>query len=404
MEGKLTMNGDERYATAVFRSLDGEPGPSTVDILRAVADGERHHRRVRLVGSTGVAVAVAAILTAGWTVANPDRRENTAPSTESTATQAPPTKSPEKALIACTVEQLATPSGQGPKAVVSGADPTGRYIVGRTYPGKPTTVIWVDRQPHLAAMPGDDPVLRDITSSGVAVGSSFIGDKIAAWVYVDGKYTRLSGSGETEANAINEQRMIAGAVRNKPAVWRSPTAQPTMLALPGSGWSGAAFGIDEDGTVVGSMSQKDGARVAAVWRPDGTVTQLAAPTAHGGPANDYVADSIRNGWVSGWAAFDRDRIRYIGGPRWNLNTGAVHNSDGLFEAVNKQGWMVGGSVLVTDDQTVQLPVPRGFETAPEVHAYTLSDDGTTIAGQVSTRGGSVEQQPIAVVWTCKRSG
>ena len=393
------MDVDEQYATAVFQRLDGDPGPSTVDIGRAVADGERHHRRVRLAGSAAVAAVAAAIVVTSWTVTGVDRRENRPPAAQPTVTEVP-TKGP----LACSVEQLATPSGQGPKAVVSGADPTGRYIVGRTYPGgKPSTVIWVDRQPQQAPMPGDDPVLRDITSTGVAVGTSFVGDKTAAWIYADGKYTRLAGGG-AEANAINEQRMIVGAVGNKPAVWRSANSQPTMLALPGSGWSGMALDVDEDGTVVGSLAKGSGDRVAAAWRPDGTLRQLPAPTAHGGPANDYTAESIRNGWVSGWAAFDRDQIRYIGGPRWNLNTGAVENIDGFFESVNQQGWTVGSATLVTDDQTLQLPAPHGFEMGPQILAYTLSDDGSTIAGQVGTRNGDVRNQPIAVIWTCKRSG
>src|SRR5262249_20322157 len=154
------------------------------------------------------------------------------------------------------------------KAIVSGADPTGRYIVGRSYPGgKPSTVIWVDGRVQQAPMPGDDPILHDITSTGAAVGVSYVGGKTAAWYYADGTYTRLAG-GEAFANSINERRTVAGAVREKPAIWRSPGEQPTMLALPGPEWSGQAMAIDEDGTVVGEVSKNGGTRTAAAWRPD----------------------------------------------------------------------------------------------------------------------------------------
>src|SRR5690349_10348246 len=196
------MDPDEQYGTAVFRVLGGEPGPSTVDVFRAVVEGERHHRRVRLAGSAGAAATVLAVVAAAWTVTGTGRTEQPSP-----VTVQPPTSSPSEAkkALACPVRQLATPAGNGPKAGVSGADPTGRYIVGRSYPhGKPTTMIWVDQRPQPAPMPGDDPLLYDITSTGMAVGSSFVGNKTAAWVYTGGKYTRLAG-GEAQALAINER-------------------------------------------------------------------------------------------------------------------------------------------------------------------------------------------------------
>lgn len=385
------MDTDERYGEAVFQSMDGEPGPSTVDIKRAVADGERHHRRVWLAGSAGAAAAVVTVLAVGWTVAGVDPHGGVPAAEQASGT----------AKIVCSVRQLGTPPGQGPKAIVSGADPTGRYIVGRSYPGtKPSTVIWVDGQVQRAPMPGDDPTLRDITSTGAAVGVSYVGDKTAAWYYADGKYTRLAG-GEAVANGINERRAIAGAVGTKPAIWRSPGEQPTMLALPGPEWSGQARAIDEDGTVVGEVSKQGGASVAAAWQPDGSFQRLAVPAAHDGAANDFTAKAIRDGWVSGWAAYDRGRLRIITGPRWNLRTGAADSRDGLFEAINAQGWMVENTVLVAGDETVQLPMLPGFQQEPDAHAYTLSDDGTTIAGQMSTPNGGVNQ-PVPVVWTCRR--
>ncbi len=392
------MNADERYGTAVFRALEGEPGPSTVDVMRAIADGERHHRRVWLAGSAGTAAAVAAVLAAAWTVTgSPDRHESPPVATSRSAPPSPAAK------LSCSVLQLRTPSGQGPKAVVTGADPTGRYIVGRSYPGgRPTTVIWVDRQPQMAPMSGSDPELNDITSTGVAVGTSYLGDKTAAWVYSGGKYTRLAGA-EAQARAINERLTIVGSVRNKPVLWRSSGDQPTNLALPGPQWTGEATGIDEDGTIVGAVSPKqDGQRVGALWRPDGTFEQLSVPDAHGGPADEYLANSIRGGWVVGWASFDRGQTRYIGAPLWNVGAGTRKDRDDFAVSVNAHGWFVGGRALVAGDEEVVLPVPPGFERQPDILTYTISDDGSTVAGQAMTLNGDVQNQPVPVVWTCLR--
>jgi hypothetical protein len=390
------MDPDERYGTAVFAVLDGEPGPSTVDVMRAVLEGERHHRRVRLAGSAGAAAAVLLVLASAWTVTRPDQRPEPAPP----ASPAPPSK---PRAVTCAVQQLPTPAGQGPKAVVSGADPSGRYLVGRTYPGgRPTPVIWTDRRPKQVPMTGSDPDLYDVTSTGVAVGSSFVGEKLAAWIYAGGKVTRLAGS-DAQALAINERQTVVGSVQDKPVLWRAPGDQPTKLALPGPQWTGMATGIDDDGTIVGSVSsRKDGLRVGALWRPDGTFEQLSVPNAHGGPAEEYVAKTIRDGWVVGWAAFDRGRTRFIGAPLWNVGAGTRKDGDGFAESVNAQGWFVGGRILMAGDEEVVLPVPKGFEQQPEILAYTISDDGTTIAGQAMTMNGGVTDQPVPVIWTCRR--
>ncbi|MET7397272.1 hypothetical protein ABZS66_27685 [Dactylosporangium sp. NPDC005572] len=385
---------DERYGTTLFRVLDGEPGPSTVDVRRAVADGERHHRRARLAGATAAAAAVLVVVAASWAVARPARQDPAPVLPAATSEQPPPRKA-----MACVPEQLTTPAGHGPKAVVSGGDPTGRYLVGRSYPGTgPATVIWVDRQPQLAPMPGEDGTFSDVTSTGVAVGDSFSGERTVAYAYEGGKFTRLAGT-DTTASAINEARTIAGSVGDRPALWASPTAQPTMLALPGAGWSGIATGIDEDGTVVGQVAPKLGQEVAVLWRPDGRLERLPAPDVRGKPANTFIATSIRDGWVTGWAARDEPGVRYIAGPRWNLRDGTVTSLDGLFSTVNRDGWMLGSTTLHAGDQTVELPPPPGFSGRISVHAYTLSDDGRTVAGQVSGDG-DVRTQPVPIVWTC----
>ncbi len=99
-----------------------------------------------------------------------------------------PTPSPGH-VIACTAKELPLPDGYPKQTYAGSGDPTGRYIVGRSYAkdGRPRLAIWDGTQPTMVAMQGSDQGFNDITTSGVAVGSSFVGS--------DGK-TRFPGSTE----------------------------------------------------------------------------------------------------------------------------------------------------------------------------------------------------------------
>lgn len=407
------MEFDEQDGASLLRPLaGGQPrGASTVDVAKAIADGDRHHRRVRLVGSAGAGATVVLVAVAGWTVVA-DSPQKPAPPTagKSAGNNTGPSTGAEPSPstgTGCVAQRLATPEGDGPRAVVGGADRTGKYIVGRTYPnGRPTTVVWENLQPRKVPMQGDDPMLSDATSTGVFIGSSFTGgDTTTAWVYKGGKFLRLAGT-NANATAINEREVIVGEVQGRPVMWASPTAQPTMLPLPaGSGWTGVATGVDEDGTVVGTLQNsefKDGQ--AYVWRPDGTVQKLAQPTLKGKLVTKYHAGGISGGWVVGWAAYDEPNRgpRWIGAPRWNLRTGAVDTTEGYFTTVNAQGRIAGQLDVVAPDGTaVRLPLPAGFDASTAmVNTEAISDDGTIVAGYLSSRNGSMSEQPIAIVWRC----
>jgi hypothetical protein len=407
----MTVEFDEQDGATLLRPLaGGQPrGASTVDIARAIADGDRHHRRVRLVGSAGAGATVVLVAVAGWAVVA-DGSQKPAPTNTATGKSPSPGPSPSPTpKKGCEVQQLATPAGEGVRAVVGGSDPTGKYLVGRTYPnGHPSTVVWENLQPRKLPMQGEDPMLSDATSTGVFIGSSFTGaDTITAWVYKGGKFLKVAGAGAT-VSAINEREIIVGSVQGRPAMWASPTAQPTMLALPaGKGWSGGASGIGEDGTIVGTLSNsefKEGQ--AYVWRPGGAAPQrLAQPTVKGHPATMYSAGEVRGDWVVGGAAYDEPverGARWIAAPRWNLRTGAVDTTDGVFRAIDAQGNIAGQLAVVAPDGTrAPLPLPGGLDPATAmVNTEAISDDGSVIAGYLNTRDGSLDSQPIAVVWKC----
>ncbi|GIG43549.1 hypothetical protein ACFO1B_07215 [Dactylosporangium siamense] len=402
----MTVESDEQDGATLLRPLaGGHPhGRSTVDIARAIADGDRHHRRVRLVGSAGAGATVVLVVVAGWTVAANSPQK---PAPAATKGSTSPSTGPTVAAVGCTVQQLATPEGEGVRAVIGGGDPTGKYLVGRTYPGgRPSTVVWENLRPRKVPMQGEDPSLTGATSTGVFIGSSYTGaDTLTAWVYKDGRFLKLAGSGAI-ASAINEREVIVGSVQGRPAMWASPTAQPTMLPMPaGKGWTGGASGVDDDGTIVGTLenSEVKGGQ-AYVWRPDGTVTKLAQPMVRGKPAMDYRARTVRGGWAVGWASYDEpDRgPRWLAAPRWNLRTGAVDSTDGVFTTINAQGRIAGQlAVIAPDRTTVALPLPSGFDAkSAMVMTEAISDDGTVVAGYLNDRNGSLDAQPIAVVWKC----
>jgi hypothetical protein len=401
------MESEDRYAATLLRPLAREPrAPSTVDISRAVADGERR-RRLELVVRAGASTAVAAlVLVGGWAAVAPRlSADRTGPPPSSPAVVPPsasPSASAPPAPPACTIERLPVPAGHPPKSIVTGADPTGRYIVGRSYPGglSHPVLIWHDRQVRQVSMPGSDQEFNDITSTGVAVGTSYVGadsEQTAAWVYRDGRLTRLAG-GVAQAFGINEKEAIVGSVNGKPAMWPTPTSPPTMLAMPGPGWEGYAAGIDEDGTIVGRMDvAAKPVDLGFVWRPDGRLEQLAVPTVRGAPADTYTADAIRDGQVVGWSARDEGSTRFIEAPHWNLRTGQVTSVQGRADAVNRMGWTVSGNELNAGGTIVELPHLGTASPEARTYALTISDDGGTIAGQAPLP----DSEPVAVVWTCR---
>ncbi|GAA3296622.1 hypothetical protein Dvina_18005 [Dactylosporangium vinaceum] len=390
------MTTDEQYGAAVFRVLDGEPGPSTVNVMRAVTEGERRHRRARLAGSAGVAAAVVAILATGW-LATSGWRGGVPPQVAASGSGRPdpsPSGAPSGPPV-CRAAQLPVPAGQPPKGIVSGADPTGHYIVGRTYPqaAEPTPVIWVDaHDPKTVAMPGVERGLSDINSHGVAVGGSLVNGKHVGWVVADGTVSRVKGR-EAQVVGINDAGMMAGTTADGPARWRSPTDDPVPLASAGAGWKAEARAIDEDGTIVGTAA-RGAERVAVVWHPDGTLQRMPAPRGHDQVSNDYSGIAIRGGLVLGKALYDWTGGKYIDGVVWNLGTGDVSSTPGFFQVVNPNGWIAGSPSLVAGGATVALPVP-GPEDPRQTIVTSISDAGTTLAGQVGTT-------PLPVVWTCGR--
>jgi uncharacterized membrane protein len=411
----------------LLRSLDDEPrGPSTVDVRRAIVVARRRRRARRAVGYAGAA-AVTALAVAGASIAA--GRIGAAPPTPG-ATHTTTAPAPRKAEYTipgdpkwraaaatpptgCTLDRLAVP-GNAPMALVSGADPAGRYIVGRSYPksGGYQAVIWHDGKDKKVALPGDlEESLTDVNTTGTAVGWSYDKAGPIPYAYHDGKVTKLAGAAHGSAKAINDAGAIVGDDGHNALLWKSLSAKAIRLPVPAGTTTVMVGGIDEDGTTVGTIDHDR----PYVWFPDGTHRELPIPDIGGKP--EAAARAIRNGWVSGvitkdLSGADKDRDgkgnvqREVQMVRWNLRTGPpIVTGIPTFAAptVNAQGWQIGTdhrgwAILYTGGSVVTLPglkpfTPDGMSTIPD----TLSDDARIVAGQSDDASGTIQ----AVIWHCK---
>jgi hypothetical protein len=317
------------------------------------------------------------------------------------APQATPSASPSAAPArvlpeACVPQVLPLAPGHS-QGMVIGGDPTGRLLVGAldlSYE-RTRSVIWTEGRIQLLSPPGKEVGVAAINSAGVAVGNSLVKsgrwEVNSAWAYHDGGYTVLKGE-RTQVSDINEQGVIVGNVNRRPAVWRSLTAQPELLALPFvpvDFVNANAIGVDEDGTIIG-VSNDSRPRAALLWRPDGTMDTL--------PGARWFT-SISNGWVAGVGSAHL--------VRWNWRTRKVHpvyHLDGTGALVNAQGWLAGVDrdkqiTVVAGDEQLKLPAPPGA-LQPQVQVSVLSDDGRTVAGWFGGDPNTEKVEAMPVVWHC----
>ena len=326
---------DDESAVALLRPLDGEPTTaSTIDIDRAVRDGRRRRRRqtatrsVAVIAATGLVIAggAAAMTTLRGTASpEPDASQNAAGPTASASRPArrpPITAAPPAPPTRCELSLLPMPAGTG-MAIVTGADPTGRIIVGRAYlgDGDKQALMWRDGKVQKLPLVGGDPSLNDVTTGGTAVGFEFGPGEEGQFpvVYRDGTVKRLTG-GKGEANGINEAGAIAGVLGESvrdvvPARWAGPDRQPERLPLPAYDSFGRATDIDEDGTVVGYLGDQE---TPYVWFPDGEHRPLPLPTVDGKTPIGGDVSAIRNGWATGMVRVALGNSRAV---RWNVYTG-----------------------------------------------------------------------------------
>jgi hypothetical protein len=309
---------------------------------------------------------------------------------------------------ACAIERLPEQPGW-PLSLVTGADRTGRYIVGRGYPADPFgdltrfPVRWFNGEPTLIDLPGIDQTLADVNAAGVAVGFSFdplTWQPLTPWVYRNGEVTALPGVAAGDAMGVNDHGDIAGnrlAGDRGPVWWPAGASGPVDLPVPGGAFGAEARGIDEDATIVGYYTDADFVDRGFAWLPDGTTVEIPLPPEYGPSSRAF---DIRNGWVIGITSGPEGFVGF----RWHLPTGGVDivaQFDSRANAVNASGWLVGPDpagtgLLVFDGGELSLPGLTDHGAPLGDIPTTISDSGRTIAGQALDAAGDIR----AVRWSC----
>ncbi|BCB75658.1 hypothetical protein ACFQ1L_30200 [Phytohabitans flavus] len=260
---------DERGAGAM-RALMAEVDlpPSSVDVDLAVRTARRLDRRLRV---TTAAAVVLAVGTASGAVAvgigggqTPDDKSATRECT------GPPT-----------VTALAAPDIDHAGLTFTGADPSGRYLVGIAHVQSQDRyiirgVLWVDGSPRVFNLPPQDKneltYATDVNGAGLVVGGD-VGDigGSGPWTYRDGEFRRLPAApGYDLYNGmfVNERGDVVATAGARDGESRSSTTpsvgvvwpadapdQPRILRAPG--WV-TVTGIGDDGTVLGYVGDDFG--------------------------------------------------------------------------------------------------------------------------------------------------
>jgi hypothetical protein len=395
---------DDRYGVLLLSPLRGDPTtPPRVDVARAIAEGRR--RRVRWWASGTAIVALTATAAGGGTLAiSALDRSRPQPAPRIVASPAPTVTASERAAgpTDCTVIRL--PTDGAPKALVTGGDPTGRYLVGMVYSSDRPVIVWKDGK--IAArvtMPGaSNRNLHDLNTSGVGVATSYdANDTQRSYVYRNGRFTPLKG-GQSDAVSINDAGVIAGTVGNgHPVIWSSPSATPVRLKLPSGATIGGVDGIDEDGTVLGEVGRPTTEMTGYLWLPGGTGRRMPLPTVDGKPANYFWAESISNGWVAGRAVVDTPSgERRFTWYRYRVATNQYEQlpmEAGMPARVAANGWVagVGATVTIFSDAGV-LPLPS-YQTDQDYTITSYSADGLVIGGSSAAPG--LVNRPL--MWRCR---
>lgn len=398
----------DAHAVQLLRPLAGEPGAaSRVDPYAALSEGRRRRRARRIAGVVTVGALTAAALAVGpAALGDPHARRANLPAVLPSAAVSPapspsvrPTASP---VSGCTVREL--PTGRHREAIVTGGDPTGRWLLGRSYPKDGSDrpmLVWRDGSLFSQnPLPGDDAALRDVTSTGLAVGYTY--EPMRAYLVRDGTATVLPDGDGAQATAVNEAGMIAGhreqGGKLRPVRWPAADQRPVDLPMPPGADEATVLALFEDGTVVAKVTGKDQNTYGWLWLPDGGQRRLAGSDGKAG--SEIQVRAGREGWIfgrngdSGWR-YDVQADRYD-----PLPEGLIYG-----DAVAATGWAVIGGLdngshlwQGPGTTTITLPVPAGWRTkpAPMTSVSVLSDDGRTIGGH----GSAFDGPNTALVWTC----
>ncbi|GAB3865408.1 hypothetical protein [Dactylosporangium cerinum] len=360
-------------------------GSSRLRAEEVLAHARRSHRRRRaaLVAATG-GLTAAVIVLAALVLRVP------APAPVPSVTVAVPG--------GCQVTTLPLPPGVT-GATVTGADPTGRFVVGAPFPSDDTapavTVLWTDGTPRLLPT---GFLAAAVSSSGLVVGTRGRLEDRRAAILRDGAVTDLplpDGAVISDAVAVNGRGEIAGIVyypdySARAVVWPPAHDRARLLQAGSAGKQDTmAAGIGEDGTVVGTVGERER---AYRWASDGTGVALRLPEGY----RSSEGQAITGDWAIGVASTSRggedgkeELVARSTPVRWNLATGAIdHGFPVVPVAVDGTGAIAGRGTgeqaTVWRDGTVfTLPSPEGRRAI----VSGFAGDSHTLVGHSDRPGG-----------------
>jgi hypothetical protein len=413
---------EDNAADVLAPLLEATPAPPRIDLYEAIGTARRRRRVHRTAGAAGVIATVAVVAIAvplGINAMRTDAPPVVAPATGTSATTTPhpAVTNAEPTSLSCSEHLLTVPDGVT-KAIVggNGGDPTGRYLIGRSYPhsGLEQPLIWDNGVPHKVPIKGDDADLTAVSSNGTAVGESFSGQTQSAFIYHAGKVSKLGGLTNVGPVAVNNAGTVAGTQDDHdtslPIVWRTPSSPARHLPLPGSKWRGSPDAVLDDGTIVGTVMPTFDSMTSRtiVWHTDGTFQLLPQPAVPGVTGiNGFWIDDVRGNVAVGRAVVATKAEEAFYSVAYDLNTGVATSLGNLqfaLTAGNANHWLVGSTGHVNSPipalwtpgtGIVKLPTLAKKTDIGDEAAY-ISDDGSIIAGQNIDKNGVIR----AVEWHC----
>jgi hypothetical protein len=378
---------------------------------RAWAHGRRRRRLRAAAGSAAVATVISTVVI-GLTLTIGPRLSGPALPVESATPRS------------CEVTPLPWPVGNFTTSGAIAMDPTGRFIAGvvaELPANQYSLLLWDNGEVRELATTGIGSGVMDINRQGDLVASIGATFSTESHFYRDGNWTKLKGPAPN-ASGLNDSAVIVGSIGERPfarpALWRTPSAEPELLALPEGVSTGRAEDITDDGYVVGwiGVDQSPSARRPAVWAPTGEVRVLR------------VADDARGQWspmmlrtvgdaVDVQLDIDSEHPRYYrfalaGGEGVPLATGDrdvvafMHDGSRLVRAGPGRLTLVSGSTR-TDLPVLPGRTPWTVPTAEpgmsSLAVLGISDDGRVMAGlqAVLKPGPEGFSEDVATVWRCR---
>jgi hypothetical protein len=399
---------NDEFDIAVLHSLRvTDLPPSMVDLSRAARSGRRR-LRLRYAATAGVVAAVVLLGTVAIAAVIP--RSGGKPAVPPTspvpsASPASPTPASPTSARASATSTLAPPLGQctigsdphpwvnrRPWVMIDDSWRVAVYLEGSV------AVRWID---------GSSERIRDVPAGLMVANASRSGDFAGvtnhndkAWVYHDGRFTRLTMPPDGFGIAVSDMNdagdivgvvQFNGPVSHRAVVWPAGHPdQPRILAGPNTMRSRAS-GIAADGTVVGDVFA-DQTIAPYLWHPDGTGEYLPLPAewttsaqAPWGSGQGGAVGSLTGDWAVGPSV------------RWNIRTGRADLIEGLAGQgmADMYGRVFGvtpgknGRSMVWINGTLEpVPQPAGGQAV----SININIDGQHLSGQDSA-GRWIE-------WTC----